>query len=68
MVNNTVTFKTNHLSTFAITEKAVSSTGTILPKTGQVVDFNFLVLLGLSLAAAGTGVAVYKKKKDEEAV
>lgn len=68
VVNNTVTFKTSHLSTFAIAEKAVSSTGTVLPKTGEAIGFNFLVALGISLAAVGTGLVVYKKKEEEDAV
>lgn|GEM_PF-22554 len=68
VVNNTVTFKTNHLSTFAIAEKVVSSAGTVLPKTGENIGFNFLVLLGISLAAVGTGLVVHKKKEEEDAV
>lgn len=68
VVDNTVTFKTNHLSTFAIAEKAVSSAGTVLPKTGEAIGFNFLVVLGISLAAVGTGLVVYKKKEEEDAV
>lgn len=68
VVDNTVSFKTNHLSTFAIAEKAVSSAGTVLPKTGEAIGFNFLVVLGISLAAVGTGLVVYKKKEEEDAV
>ncbi|SHI87039.1 LPXTG-motif cell wall anchor domain-containing protein [Clostridium amylolyticum] len=68
VVDSTVTFKTNHLSTFAIAEKAVSSAGTVLPKTGEAIGFNFLVVLGISLAAVGTGLVVYKKKEEEDAV
>lgn len=68
VVDNTVTFKTNHLSAFAIAEKAVSSSGTVLPQTGQPIGFNLLVMLGISIAAAGTGLVVYKKREEEEAV
>lgn len=68
VVDNTVTFKTNHLSTFAIAEKAVSTGGTVLPKTGEAIGLNFLVVLGISLAAVGTGLVVYKKKEEEDAV